>query len=410
MSDRLFLNSRWSVVAGGFLIALMGGLSYSWGVFIEPMCERFGWSRLAATLPLSIFMAVFALIMIPGGRLQDKYGPRRVIVWGAFLFLAANLLSALIKYFPYSWLLVLTYGIFGGTACGLTYSCVSPPIRKWFSDMPGLAVSLGVMGFGIASFVFAPLKAHYLIPGWGISGTFIVIAFLACSICLIASQLVKNPPRGWQAQNISSDKPVSKSSHVRAELLPLQMLKVPLFWLIWITFLMMVYGSILIIIMLPSYGKTVLQLSDGKAAFAIAVYSLVNGLGRPASGALSDRFGILKIMIAVYAIQAVTFLIFPYFVVSFTTILLAAFCLGLSIAVSLALFPVLTAECFGIRHLGINYGLVFSAYGFSALAILGGTFLHDLTGSYNPALLIAGVMSFIGTVLCLIMKFKYKMP
>ncbi len=408
--SRPFLNSRWSVVLGGFLLALMGGLSYSWGVFVEPMCENFGWTKFAATLPLSVFMAVFALVMIPAGQLQDKFGPRRIIVWGALLFFIANLASALVDLVTNHWLLVMTYGVIGGTACGLTYSCVSPPIRKWFFDKPGLAVSLGVMGFGIASFVFAPLKANYLIPGWGISGTFIVLAILTSSISLLASRLVLNPPERWHLSNLGAAKFTSKSSAIRNEMMPKQVLRNSLFWLIWAAFLMMVYGSILIIIILPSYGKTVLHLSNGKAAFAVAIYALINGLGRPLVGLLSDRIGIVKIMIFVYALQALVFLVFPYFVTGFDTLLLASVCLGLSIAVTLALMPVLTAECFGIKHLGINYGLIFSAYGFGAIAIQGGTILHDITGSYNPALLIAAVMSVIGTLLAIVIKVRYKMP
>jgi len=395
---------------GGFLLALMGGLSYSWGVFVEPMCENFGWTKFAATLPLSVFMAVFALVMIPAGQLQDKFGPRRIIVWGALLFFIANLASALVDLVTNHWLLVMTYGVIGGTACGLTYSCVSPPIRKWFFDKPGLAVSLGVMGFGIASFVFAPLKANYLIPGWGISGTFIVLAILTSSISLLASRLVLNPPERWHLSNLGAAKFTSKSSAIRNEMMPKQVLRNSLFWLIWAAFLMMVYGSILIIIILPSYGKTVLHLSNGKAAFAVAIYALINGLGRPLVGLLSDRIGIVKIMIFVYALQALVFLVFPYFVTGFDTLLLASVCLGLSIAVTLALMPVLTAECFGIKHLGINYGLIFSAYGFGAIAIQGGTILHDITGSYNPALLIAAVMSVIGTLLAIVIKVRYKMP
>jgi OFA family oxalate/formate antiporter-like MFS transporter len=408
--NRPFLNSRWSIVAGGFLLALMGGLSYSWGVFIEPMCESYGWTKLAATLPLSVFMAVFALVMIPAGHLQDKYGPRSVIVIGAFLFLVANLLSSLINVFTSKWWLVLTYGVIGGTACGLTYSCVSPPIRKWFFDKPGFAVSLGVMGFGLASFAFAPIKAQVLIPTLGIQGTFIVLAVLTFSFSLLASRLVKNPPSRWHLQHTGAGNFSSPASLVRNELLPVQLLRNPLFWLIWSSFLMVVFGSILTIVILPSYGKTVLQLSDARSAFALGVFALINGLGRPVFGYLSDKLGIIKIMIAVYALQTIVFLSFPFFVTGFVTMIIAAFCLGIGIAVSLALFPVLTAECFGIRHLGINYGLVFSAYGFSAIAILAAIVLHDISGSYNPALLIAGAMSAIGTALAIVIKVKHRIP
>ena len=69
-TDKPVLGTRWTVVLGGFLLALMGGLSYSWGVFVEPLQTHFGWSKTTSMLPLSVFMVVFAAVMIPAGKLE----------------------------------------------------------------------------------------------------------------------------------------------------------------------------------------------------------------------------------------------------------------------------------------------------------------------------------------------------
>ena len=170
-----YIISRWSIPFAGFLLALMGGFSYAWGVFIIPMEESFGWTKAEANLPFTVFVLIFALFMIPAGRLQDKIGPRRVSAFGAVLFFVSYGLAALVDRFPYPWWLVVTYSLIGGIACGLTYACVAPPARKWFPDKPGLAISFGVSGFGLAALVLAPLKAEYLIPIYGIEGTFLLL-------------------------------------------------------------------------------------------------------------------------------------------------------------------------------------------------------------------------------------------
>ena len=159
-----YLTSRWRVPFGGFLLALMGGVSYSWGVFIIPLMEKYNWSKAQATLPFTVFMVVFAIVMVPAGRFQDKAGPRKTSMFGSVLFFLAYGLASLIDRIPSLWWLVITYGIIGGIACGLTYASVAPPVRKWFPDKPGLAVSLAVMGFGLSALLFAPLKVDYLIP------------------------------------------------------------------------------------------------------------------------------------------------------------------------------------------------------------------------------------------------------
>lgn len=392
---------RWLVVLGGFLIAMVGGLSYSWGVFVEPMRQNFGWSKSEATLPLSFFMAFFAIVMIPGGKLQERIGPRRQIRIGSVLFLLAYLMSALIHVTNQIWWLVCFYGIIGGIACGLTYSCIAPPIRRWFPDHPGLAVSLGVMGFGLASFFFAPFKAKVALPHLGIDGTFVMLGFVTFSVSWLASYLIRFPEDDWFTHLFGTMHLSGHTSSILEDVTPSRMLREKLFWATWLAFIMVIYGPLLIIGILPSFGEQVLNLDPVKAAIPLSFFALINGISRPVAGFLSDRVGSLPLMIMVYALQTLVFLSLPFLIATLPLLNLASAVIGCGIGVTLALFPVVCSEFFGVQHLGINYGLLFSAYGFGAIAIQAGTLLRDMTGSYTPPLLLAGAMSAVGTFLLL---------
>ncbi|OAA30184.1 hypothetical protein AT15_00310 [Kosmotoga arenicorallina S304] len=402
------LTSRWKVPFGGFLLALMGGVSYSWGVFIIPLMEKYNWSKAQATLPFTVFMVVFAIVMVPAGRFQDKAGPRKASMYGSVLFFLAYGLASLIDRIPSLWWLVITYGVIGGIACGLTYASVAPPVRKWFPDKPGLAVSLAVMGFGLSALLFAPLKVDYLIPLFGINGTFLILAIMTSTLSFVGAWLVKNPPDGWNplSKKAKSKRP-KRRVVVKGELTPREMLKTPVFWLIWITFALVIAGGFISLGLITSYGQKTLGLIPLEAAIATSIFAGFNGFGRPVAGYLGDRLGILWVMNIVYVVQAMILIFFPAFVLDQLSLYIAAAFLGLGFAATLALFPTLTSICFGTKHLGTNYGLVFTAFGIGAVAPVVGSWLFDITGSFTPAFISAGIMSAIGMILTLTLKKKY---
>ena len=399
--------TRWSIPFAGFLLALMGGFSYAWGVFVVPIKERFGWTTAEAVLPFTVFMAIFALVMVPAGRLQDKMGPRKISAIGAVLFFAAYGSAALVGHFPHPWWLVVTYGVIGGIACALTYACVAPAARKWFPDKPGLAISFAVMGFGLAALIFAPLKAKYLIPVHGIAGTLFIIAIVTSVVCLFAAWLIRNPPEGWVSPEREFGKRARETIIIRQESAPREVLKSPIFWIIWLIFGLVIAGGLMSIGLIPAYGKLIVGLTPAEAAIAMSIFAGFNGLGRPLAGFLGDRFGVVWVMVITYIMSATTFLFFHLFATTLLTLYIAAAFLGWGFAVTLALFPALTSICFGVKNLGVNYGLVFTAFGIAALAPTVGSWIFDITGSYTPTFVSAGIITGIGLVLCLVLKKKY---
>ncbi len=398
--------NRWKVVFAGFLLALMGGISYAWGVFVIPMMERFSWTKMQTTLPFTVFMLAFAFTMALGGRLQDTFGPKKVATYGALLFFISYASAALIGHFEQPIWLILTYGLIGGTACGLTYSCVAPPARKWFPDKPALAISLAVMGFGLAAIIVAPLKAKILIPQFGIEITFLMIAILTSAVSLIAAMMLKNPPENWIPEGWNPAQ-AKKTTRILHETIPSEMIKLPLFWLIWGMFLLVVSGGLIMLGLVPSYAQRIINLSPLQASLTISIFSAVNGFGRPFAGYLADKIGIISVMIGTFLLQAAVFITFNHIAISPVSLYISVGLIGWAYAVIVALFPTLVAVCFGARNLGVNYGLVFTAFGFGAVTPAIGAKIFDITGSFSVIFITVGTLSALGTFVALFLKKKY---
>lgn len=400
------LRRRWIVLLGGFLLSLMGGMSYAWGSFVLPLVENWGWTTAQANLPFTVMIIVFSITMIPAGWLQDKYGPRKIAVVGSLMFLVGYSLAALMRYFPSSIWLTVTYGIGVGIACGLTYATIAPTARKWFADRPGFAVSLAVMGFGLAAVVFAPLKKE-MIGLWGVDGTLFALGIFITIISFIGAKLIRNPPPDWTAPKDINTNSRSSDETVIEEVTPQEFVKTARFYILWLALAAVIGGGLTAIGLLTAYGEVELQLAPAFAALAVSFYSLANGIGRPFMGWLADRLGPIRVMIGIYIIQSSVFIMFPWVATSYLRLFVCSLLLGLGYATTFALFPVVVAKISGTKHLGMNYGLVFSAFGLGAITSLIGSWLLDFTGSFTPAFLLAGFATVFGLVLLLILYIKY---
>lgn len=399
-------QKRWVVLLGGFLLSLMGGMSYAWGSFVLPLVEDWGWTTAQANLPFTIMIIVFSVTMIPAGWLQDKYGPTKVAMTGAVIFFIGYSLASLMNYFPSPVWLTLTYGLGVGLACGLTYATIAPTARKWFADQPGFAVSLSVMGFGLAAVIFAPLKKE-MIKLWGVNGTLFVLGIFIAVVAFIGARLMKNPPEEWSPPNIDSDSKKNSVSTIIEDVPPREFIKTPRFYILWLALASVIGGGLTAIGLLTAYGEIELQLAPAFAALSISFYSLANGLGRPLVGWLADRWGAIWVMMGAYLIQGSVFLILPWVATNPLRLFICSLLLGLGYATTFALFPVVVAKLSGTKHLGMNYGLVFSAFGLGAITSLIGSWLLDLTGSFNSAFLLAGFATVFGLLLLIILYKKF---
>src|SRR5574341_1404623 len=204
-------HRRWLVVVGGICINMALGVRHSWSVFGSPLVTEYGWDALTVTWPLVLSTIVFALLMVPAGRWNDRFGPMLVGVAGGFLmafgFIASSFAPRGVANGAAAWnWIMLTYGIVTGVAMALGYAAAVATALKWFADRRGLVAGLSVFGFGLSAVVFAPL-ANTMILNSDVSRTFLQLGIVFFIMIVGGSLLLTTPPARWQPPDSASNSP-----------------------------------------------------------------------------------------------------------------------------------------------------------------------------------------------------------
>src|SRR5712675_1729167 len=156
-----------------------------------------GWTYLTdaqATWAYALCGFIFALVMIAGGRIQDRYGPRFGATLGGLFLAGGCILAGLMKSYVG---LLLGFGVLGGIGMGFGYAAATPAAVRWFgTHQRGLIVGLVVGGYGGAAIYISPL-ANWLIDNYGLSGSFLGLGTLFAVVVIVAGQLLAWPPPGY---------------------------------------------------------------------------------------------------------------------------------------------------------------------------------------------------------------------
>jgi len=388
------LKKGWLVVMAGLGLNLALGILYAWSMFSKQLTEPianggYGWSRTTATLPYTIAIACFALIMIPAGRLQDRLGPRLVATAGAVLCGLGLIVSSLGRA-DMIWPLIVGFGILAGTGIGLGYAAATPAAIKWFgAEKKGLITGIVVAGFGLAPVYIAPLSKA-LLSSLGIPGAFRTLGFVFLAVAGISAQFLVNPKPGDVRPAAKHGKSQKAKTPPLADATWREMIRTPKFWSLYLQFACGATAGLMII---GHIAKIVSSQSGGaiQAGFLfVALMAIFNAGGRVVAGMVSDIIGRVGAMIIVFLIQASVMFFFDQFTTT-TGFLFGAALVGFNYGSCLSLFPATAADYWGTKNLGLNYGILFTAWG------VGGVFgpnlagmIADSTGSYAAAYRVAG--------------------
>lgn len=397
-------RTRIFVAISGFIITLLLGVLYAWGVFVNPLEQEFGWTRAQATLPYTIASIVFAIGMLFAGFIQDKKGPKFV----AFLGGVFSGFGLILSYFANSIIfLVFSFGILGGLGMALGYSGAVSSGVKCFPDKKGLATGLVVGGFGFGAFIWAPFST-FLIHKIGFRNTFLISGFILIIIISIFSNFLRNPPREWIPSSFEkTDTKKYTPEYTGKNLTLLEMLKTNVFWLMWLHYILATSPGIMIIVHLNPIAVEYGGFNPISASFLLSLLSIFNLIGRFFLGPLSDRIGRLKtftLIGSMILISMVLLFVAHYIKVFFYLVPIIA---GIAYGGYLALSPSFTADVFGTKYYGVNYGAMFTAWGVAGILgpYLAG-YLHDLTKSYFSTILIFSIFSIIAVTISLFVRKK----
>lgn len=391
-------KKAWIVVFSGLGVNLTLGVLYSWSVISAALIDQLNWTATQTQIPYMVASAIFAFSMIPAGRMQDKLGPKIVLLMASFLAGAGFVFSGLqVNVIG----LTIFFGIFFGLAMGFGYSSPTPAAVKWFNPVHrGFITGLVVSGFGLAPVYIAPL-ASLLLVNIGIPATFFTFGALFFIIVFSLSFVIKNPPADHVP--ITIERKRKPKTHLKsADKDYNQMLKSKQFYLIWGLFFCGTFSGLLIIGQMVKIGQE--QASMENAFFIVTIYALFNFLGRISWGTISDFIGRKVSLFLMFSIQTLVFLLFPLLTKPFP-LLVGKSLVGFTFGGMLTIFPALTADLYGVKHLGVNYGIMITAWGVGGiLGPLFGGMARDMTGSYDLSYIMAMILSLVGAGLTFVIK------
>jgi OFA family oxalate/formate antiporter-like MFS transporter len=367
-------NHGWRVTFAGMGINLALGILYTWSVISKRIPDDWGWNEDDKSLPYMIACLVFSLIMVPAGRMQDKISPRIVATIGGILvglgFIVASMTTSLMVF-------VIGFGVLVGAGLGFGYASATPPAVKWFpAAKTGLIAGIVVSGFGLASVYAAPLTT-LLIANLGFSTAILLLGIAFLVVVVSLAQILKPPPEGYIPISSELKKP-DVESNKKEDFSPKEMLTTWQFYLIWFIYVCGAGAGLMVISKLAAIADKQVGITMGFVL--VAMLAIGNGGGRILAGMLSDKIGRKAMMFICFVSQAFLILLLSKAtgesaLGTIPAMAIISALIGANYGANLSLFPSITKDFYGLKNFGMNYGLVFTAWG------VGGFMLAKLAGA-----------------------------
>jgi len=399
------------VVVGAIMIQLALGAIYAWSVYTKGLVEA-GWTKAQTQMVFSAGLAFFAIVMVVAGRFlqHPQVGPRKLAMMSGIVLSLGYILAGVFgaENFLSTFIFV---GVMGGAGIGIGYVVPIAVGIKWFPDKKGLITGLAVAGFGFGATLWmtladrlGPVGGGEMIAKLGISNTFIAFGIAYLVLVVIGSFWMTFPAEGWKPEGwtppvVTTSRSVAGDVHFTSW----EMLRTPQFYLILLTFAFGASAGLMSIGLMKLWPMQALQSkgisaeeASAAATLAMAVFfALFNGLGRIVWGMISDRIGRKTSIIIMTATQGIFVFLFQYMAGNIYTLYLFAMLIGFNFGGNFALFPTITADTFGTKYVGMNYGWVFLAYAIGGIfgPVLGGK-LGDM-GNFPLAFTICGILCIV---------------
>lgn len=402
MSDNQNLNStRWVVLIVSCIINIIIGTGYAWSVFGSAWATELGVTPGDTALAFTVCNAVGPITMITGGKINDMLGPKWVIFIGGLMFGGGMLLAGFSKSIT---MLVIMYGVVLGLGMGLVYSCTIGNTVKFFPDKKGMVGGLTTACYGLGSVILAPIAAKMVQPDvFGIHKSFYILGVIYLVVICVGAFLVKKCPAGFVPDGYTPPAPVAGVKAPEDKTWS-QMIADPIFW---VMFIMLVCGAFFGLMMISQCNAIAGFKGIAAAATIVSVLALFNAGGRVVCGVISDKLGrintlLLCLIIAVIGIGSM-------FISgddgSTALFIFGICCVGFAFGSFMGVYPGFTADQFGIKNNGVNYGIMFIAFALAGVLgpmIMKSTFASS--GSYQTAYLICLALAVVGIILTFVYR------
>jgi OFA family oxalate/formate antiporter-like MFS transporter len=376
------ISNRWAQLAAMTLCTIMlSNMQYGWTLFVNPMQSETHWQRAGIQLAFSIMILVNTWLAPVEGWLVDLYGPRPVVMLGG----AMAALSWAMNSRAHSLQMLYVAAIAGGIGVGCVFGTCMGTALKWFPDRRGLAAGLIAAGLGLgAALTVVPLAG--MIHSSGYRHAFLVFGLIqGITIFLLGTMLIK--------PIVPAIRPVGRSRIQQGdEFTPLETLRTPVFWMIYLVYVMIGFGGMVMTAQLGPLAKD-FGLAAPVLTLAVSIDNFANGITRPLCGFVSDRLGRENTMLLVFGCEGIAFAGMAVAGHHAAAFLIFAALIFLCWGEIFSIFPAIVGDTFGVRNATANNGLMYTAKGTSSLAVPLASLLVASTGTWTSVLVAAACSS-----------------
>jgi MFS transporter, OFA family, oxalate/formate antiporter len=393
----------WQLLIGIICMSMIANLQYGWTLFVNPIDQKYGWGKPAIQVAFTIFVVLETWLVPIEGWFVDKYGPRFVTLFGGILCGIAWMMNSVAD----SLFMLYAAAAVGGVGAGAVYGTCVGNALKWFPDRRGFAAGMTAMGFGAGS-ALTVIPIASMIQAQGYQSTFLYFGIIQGVVVIVASLLMQKPDAGYR-DRVMSMAGGSTLATTRRQYTPQEMARTPVFWLMYLMFVMMAAGGLMATAQLAPIARdfkvdgvpvSILGLTLPALTFALSIDRVLNGVTRPFFGWVSDQIGREETMFIAFGLEAIGIVLLslygqdPMMFVILTGLVFFAW------GEIYSLFPASCGDTYGEKFAAANAGLLYTAKGTAALLVPFTSILSQ-SGSWQLVFYIAAGMALLSAVLAL---------
>ncbi|MBS0533337.1 MAG: oxalate/formate MFS antiporter [Proteobacteria bacterium] len=392
--------SRWGqLVAGIVCMVMIANLQYGWTLFVNPIDQKYHWGRAAIQIAFTIFVLTETWLVPIEGYLIDKFGPKLMVCGSGVLVAIAWYINSIAS----SLFMLYLGAAIGGIGAGVIYGASVGNALKWFPDRRGLAAGLTAAGFGAGS-ALTVIPIANMISTSGYEAAFLWFGLGQGLIVVVVSLFLRAPQSG----ELPAAAAVAQS---RRDYTPQEALKAPVFWVMYLMFVMVGAGGLMATAQLAPIAKdfnvgnvpvSILGLTLPALTFALSIDRVLNGVCRPFFGWVSDNIGRENTMFIAFLLEGIGIYALFYLANNPLYFVILSGLVFFAWGEIYSLFPATATDIFGRKFATTNYGLLYTAKGTAALLVPFSSVLTDLTGNWHAVFVAAAILNVIAAVMALL--------
>src|SRR3984893_7084184 len=393
---------RWlQLVLGIVCMAMIANLQYGWTLFVNPIDAKYHWGRAAIQVAFTVFVLLETWLVPVEGYLVDRFGPRVVVVDGGLLCAIAWALNSIADTLPMLYLAAALGGIGAGAVYG---TCIGNALR-WFPGRRGLAAGLTAAGFGAGSaLTIIPIANMIKVSGY--QHTFLTFGLIQGIVVVVLGFLILAPPASLMT---APAKLAPGASHLQAK--PSEMVKTPVFWVMYAMFVMMAAGGLMAVAQLAPQAQdfkvadvpvSLLGLTLPALTFALTIDRILNGLCRPFFGWVSDNIGRENTMFIAFLLEGVGILALANLGTNPVLFVILSGIVFFGWGEIYSLFPATVSDTFGTKFATANAGLMYTAKGTAALLVPYANVLSSKSGSWHLVFMLAAGLNLVAAAMAIL--------